>query len=155
METIKQKQNDEANAQVESLKNSREVSKTRYTYYQKLLGVENPSVPDNTLANPIQLAAIPTQPQQGEDGATNLLMEEKMELDSSHSARDWQVRASTMEILAGLMHYIPTFGAKVAPFGIGVDIQFGGAHIGPALSAVARYQQNLSAQDSYDAAHAG
>jgi Tc toxin complex TcA C-terminal TcB-binding domain len=79
---------------------------------------------------------------------------EKKELDSSHSARDWQVRSSTSAITASLSYYVPTIGAHVQPFGPGASVQFGGQHIGPAFQAISEYQKNLSAQDSYDASHA-
>lgn len=79
---------------------------------------------------------------------------EKKELDLSHSARDWQVRSSTSAIAASYCHFYPTFGAHAQPLGPGGSVSYGGSNVGSAIQAVAEYQRNLSAQDSYDASHA-
>jgi hypothetical protein len=157
MKQIKSLQSDEAQAQVQALQKSRLIAKARYQYYQLLLTGALPEVPDldGTNAPNIPIPAVPTQPTLTGDSGTRLLKEEQSELDSSHSARDWQVLASTMEILAGTSHYIPTLTAHGHFWGLGVSIAFGGQHVGPALAAVARQQQNLAAQDTYDASHAG
>jgi hypothetical protein len=157
MKVIKTSQLEEAQDQVQALQKSREVAKARYQYYQLLLTGATPDVPELTDSNApgIPVVGIPTQQTLTSDGGTRLLEEEQNELDSSHSARDWQVLASTMEILSGLSHYVPTFKLALHFWGLGADVAFGGLHIGPALAAVARQQMNLSAQDTYSASHAG
>jgi hypothetical protein len=152
MEDVKKRQEEEANDQVAALGGSRQTAETRYLYYQTLLTGQTPPVPATNAKIP--LLSTPNEAPVNVGGSIQLLPEESGELDSSHSARDWQVRASTMEILSGLSHYIPTFRVDIHFWGLGADVEFGGQHIGPALAAVARQQMNLSGQDSYDASHA-
>ncbi|MEG3838650.1 hypothetical protein [Microcoleus sp. herbarium14] len=151
---VKEKQHEEAIASYNALVRSREVAVERFKHYQQLLGIQGMKEPgaDDATAPHID---FPGKIRQGAEGGFPLLNEEQNEMDSSHSARDWQVRASTTEILANFMHYIPDFTIATHPFGLGVDIVTGGTAWGIALSAIARYQQNLSAQDSYDASHSG
>jgi hypothetical protein len=146
---VKERQRDEATSQVKALKASRTVPASKYAYHQIMLGADNSKIPD--IGGTIQLESIPNQPAQNAGGEITLLQHEQSELDSSHSARDWQVIASTMEILASLTHYIPQLTVK----GMFAEVTFGGEHIGHALSAIARKQQSKAAQDTYDAAHAG
>jgi hypothetical protein len=154
MKQIKSSQLAEAQDQVQALQKSRDVAVTRYLYYQTLLTGTTPPVP--APGEDIPPAPVPSQPTLSVDGSgTRLLQEEQSELDSSHSARDWEVRSSTMEVLASALSYIPNFHVKTAPFCVGVEIDFGGRDVGPALSAIARYQKSLSEQDTYDASHAG
>lgn len=91
----------------------------------------------------------------GASGGKIVSSHEKNELEASHSARDWQVRSSTMATIASLAHFIPKGSVDLKPIGIGGGVEYGGDHLGPAFSAIAEYQRNLAAQDSYDAAHAG
>ena len=151
MKQLKQWQYDAATADVTALQTSRDSAAARYVAYQTLITGTAPGAP--AAGAGIPLLSVPTQPIVTTD-SSSLLKEEQSALDSSHSARDWKVRASTMETLASLSHYIPQFHAHVDFWGLGIEIQFGGQHVGPALSAIARYQQNLSDQDSYDASHA-
>ena len=154
MKQIKSSQLAEAQDQVQALQKSRDVAVTRYLYYQTLLTGTPPPVP--APGADIPPAPIPSQPTLAVDGSgTRLLQEEQSELDSSHSARDWQVRSSFLETLASALHLVPYLNIKTAPLGVGLGIGYGGEHLGSATSAVARYIQNLSAQDSYDASHAG
>jgi Tc toxin complex TcA C-terminal TcB-binding domain/Neuraminidase-like domain len=152
MEAVKKQQVDEANTQIDALMKSRNGAVQRYQYYQILLNAALPTIPD--VGNDIQLAQIPTQPSTVE-GGTRLLQEEKHELELSHSARNWQWLASAMETLSSVSFYIPTTTIDAHPFGEGVDVMFGGATIGPALAAAAKYLQDLSAGDAYEASHAG
>jgi hypothetical protein len=157
MKQIKGTQLEESQYQVQALQKSRDVAKARYQYYQSLLTGTSSDVQDLTDMNApnIPVAPIPTQQTLTADGGTRLLQEEQSELDSSHSARDWQVQAGTTETLAGLMHYIPDFPICTEPFGVGVQVVTGGTYWGMALAAISRYQKNLGEQDSYDASHAG
>jgi hypothetical protein len=90
----------------------------------------------------------------GESGGHIVTNSELEGLTSSQSARDWQVRASAMATAASLSHYIPTAGGDFHFWGMGVHLEYGGQHIGPALTAISEYQRTLGAQDSYDASHA-
>ncbi|MCX4791590.1 neuraminidase-like domain-containing protein [Streptomyces sp. NBC_01221] len=144
------KQEEEADAQVEALNLSRAVPAERLRYYRWLMGAED-NTPQPGEAVPMVSYAPKTQQ---EDGVF-LIQEESNELAFSHSARDWKVRSTAMEVLAGLSFYVPSFAAHVEPFGVGAEIEFGGKNIGPALTAISRHLAGLGAEDEYDAVHAG
>jgi len=152
MEAVKKQQVDEANTQVDALMQSRDVASQRYLYYQLLLNATLPTVPD--VGDAIQLAQIPTQPSTV-DGGTRLLQEESLELDLSHSARDWQSRAANMEILSSASALIAKIGVDLHFWGMGTHTDNILGEISGSLAAVAREFQDLSAGDTYDASHAG
>ena len=153
MEAVKKQQVDEANTQVDALMKSRDVALQRYQYYQLLLNATLPTVPD--VGDAIQLAQIPTQTSTVE-GGTRLLQEESLELELSHSARDWQSRAATTDLLASNSYLVPTFYVDFHYWGIGGhNTMLGGDLIARSLVAIAREFQDLSASDTYDASHAG
>ena len=151
---VKLQQFNEAVAAYAALEKSKDIPIQRFLGYQTLLGVKSPQVPGND-ASVQPSADLGGQLKQGAEGGLPLLEQEQTEIDSSHSARDWNVRASTTKTLASLSHYIPLFSVKTSFWSMGVDLHFGGEHVGPALSAIAGYQESLAAQDSYDASHAG
>jgi hypothetical protein len=119
----------DAKANKENLLKARETGKFRLQHYIDLLGNESVTVP-----------AAPTI------GAT--LTEE---LEQSRIASDWQDVANWTEMAASLAYFIPDFFATTAPLGAGVQIQFGGKNVGPAISAVAKGANALAATNLYDA----
>ena len=147
----------------------------RYTYYERQLGRKadeiEKSIPDLSDLDKESLDKMKLAVQEpgmglreievdiaqdlGDSGGKIVSSHEAKELSASHSARDWQVRASTTATIASLSHYVPKFGVDAKPLGVGMHIEFGGDHVGPAFSAITEYQRNLAAQDSYDASHAG
>ncbi|GAA1614457.1 hypothetical protein GCM10009679_18540 [Saccharothrix algeriensis] len=145
----RRKQEDEADARLAALEHSRAVPAERLRYYRWLMGAE-----DKT-PEPGQVVAMASYAPatQRQDGAF-LIQEEIDQLAAAHSARDWQVRANAMEVLASLSYYIPSFAVHVEPWGVGAEIEFGGKHIGPALTAISRYQAGLGYEDAYKAQHA-
>jgi hypothetical protein len=151
MEQVKKSQVDEASAQIDALNASRAVAATRYTYYQTLLGVTSPSVPG--VGQNVPLVTVPAQPAQNAEGGLPLLQEEQNELDSSHSARDWQAQAAQLEVTANMLAYMPDIEIAAKPMGAGIGTTWGMRNIIAALNAMARSYSDQSAQDSYDAAH--
>src|SRR5262249_17224578 len=144
---------DEAQAQIDALEASRATAGTRYTYYQTLLGATSPSVP--AVGANVPLTSVPTQPAQNAEGGLPLLQEEQNELDSSHSAADWQPKAAGREITANMLAYMPDIEMAAKPMGAGVGVTWGMRNIVSALTAMARQYGDESAQDTYDAAHSG
>lgn len=142
----KKQQEEAAAAQITALQTSRDVPVQRLMYYQFLMGVES-KVP--AVGETVEAVSYGPKPQSS-DGAW-LIQEEINELAAAHSARDWQVRASTMQQLASLMHYIPTVNVT-SPV---VEVAFGGEHIGPALTAIGKYQEGLATRDQHTSNHAG
>ncbi len=155
MADVKQKQVDEANAQVVALETSWNTAVARYTHYQMLLGNSSPSVNPIDSGKDLPLPDAPKEPPVNVEGQIQLLPKESSELESSHSARDWQVMASTTEILAGIMSMIPNFKIASEPLGVGLATTWGFSNLVSGLSALARKYQMLSAEDTYDASHAG
>ena len=178
VEHVRYAQVQEAIKSKEGLLQSLALALFRYTYYERQLGkkldeIKNavPELADLTQDEKNNLEKMMftiSEPQVGlreievdiaqdlnESGGKIISSFEQNELAASHSARDWQVRASTTATLASLSYYIPTVGVHLQPFGPGGSVSFGGQHIGPAFQAISQYQSNLATQDSYDAAHAG
>ena len=151
---IKEKQQEEAIAAYNALVRSREVAIERFNYYQQLLGIQGMKEPGEDDATAPHLD-LPGKIKQGAEGGLPLLNEEHNEMDSSKSARDWQVIAATYEISAGLLHSIPHFETAAKPWGVGVGISYGGQALGAIASASARYVQTKATKDSYSASHAG
>ncbi|MES2787201.1 MAG: neuraminidase-like domain-containing protein [Pseudomonadota bacterium] len=147
MRETRKQQEMEALEQVEGLKRSRAAPVERLRHFRGLMGLDAP-VPDPGAEVPI----VAYDPKPSAEGGVFLIDEERQELDSSHSARDWQVISATTDILASLAHYIPTLEIPTSPV---TKMLFGGEHIGPGLAAISRYQTMLGSKDSYDASHAG
>lgn len=91
----------------------------------------------------------------GDSGGHIVSSHEVKELKASYSARKWQNRASDTASLASLSYYIPSYGTDLAYWGVGMHLELGGQHVGPAIQAITEYERSLSALDSYDSAHAG
>jgi peptidoglycan hydrolase-like protein with peptidoglycan-binding domain len=148
-QSMKQDAVSEASAAINALTVSQDIAFNRYSLYQMLLTGAIPTAPNPPADLP--MAAPPNPPSQS-GGLFQLLTQEQNELNSAHSARDWKVRAATMEMLASIADIIPTL---TFPAGAAVSASFGGVNIGYALEAVGRYQTNLAQQDEYDMTTSG
>jgi hypothetical protein len=179
VEHVKYAQLQEATKSKEGLFESLALAVRRYTYYERQLGKKpdeiGKSIPEFGEMKPEEKSSLMEKmaftmaepgvvPREievdiaqdlGGSGGKIVSAHEVEEMAASHSARDWQVQASTTAMIASLSHYIPKFGVDAKPFGVGMHIEFGGDHVGPAFQAIAEYQRSLSGQDSYDASHAG
>lgn len=175
VEHVKYGQLQEAIKSREGLLQTLAMAVQRYTYYERQLGkkpdeiekaipalneldkdsLEKMKFPVTEAGVKLRKIDVNIAQDLGASGGKVISSHEAKELEASHSARDWQVRSSAMETSASLSHYVPTFNTNVSFWGLGVDIAFGGEHVGPALAAIAKYQQSLGSQDSYDASHAG
>lgn len=142
----------EADAQVQALERSRNTPIAKLLHFRGLMGVDDLSIPEIGADIP----NVAYNPKPAAEGGVFLIQEEREAMAASHSGRDWQVRSAVTESLASLMHYIPDVSILTAPWGAGsaLEIGIGGKHVGPALTAISKYQASLGAQDSYDAAHA-
>lgn len=148
---IRQQQEQEAAIQIEALARSREVSVERLRYQRWLMGSDDMAAPEVG----VEIPMLPYGPKPKAAGGVFLIQEEQDELNASHSARDWQVRATFTEVIASAMSHIPNFSVVISPMGSGTSMSFGGSNLGAALSAIARYQAGLGYKDTYDATHAG
>ncbi len=171
-ETVKYGQWQETIKNREGLELSLENAVQRYIYYERLLGKQEGDIAipelDGLDGDGLEKfkfgSAEPTLKRRpidmdiaqdlGSSGGKIASSYEVAELQSAHSARDWQVRASATETIASLSHYIPSITASIKPLGLGGEIEFGGQHVGPAFKAIAEYQRSLATQDSYEASSA-
>jgi hypothetical protein len=171
-ETLKYAQWQETIKNREGLETSLVNAAQRYIYYERMLGKQESDIVipelDALVAEGLTkfkfMASEPEVKRRpigvdiaqdlGASGGKIMSSYEAKELEGSHSARDWQVRASSTNSAASLSYYIPTFHVDFHFWGLGGQVAFGGQHIAPALQAIAEYQRSLSAQDSYDAGHA-
>ena len=80
---------------------------------------------------------------------------EQAEIGFGLTAQGFQTAASVASTIAGLSHYIPTFGGNVKPWGIGAHFEFGGGqNVGPAFNALAEVARSISGQFSFAAGQA-
>ncbi len=170
MTSIKERQLLEAKAGRESLLKSRETAQFRLQHYIDLLGNDGITVPgipelSSNLTADSQLPAdtiIPTVESdvdeslvESDESGVKLIPKEEEELEQSEIASDWQDVANWTEMAASIAYFIPDFFATAAPLGGGVQVEFGGKHIGPAISAVAKGANAMAATNLYDAQKAG
>ncbi|MEJ7870615.1 MAG: hypothetical protein WKF67_00015 [Rubrobacteraceae bacterium] len=173
VELVRYAQVQEAIKSREGLLESLALAVQRYTYYERQLGKKPDEVAipelDELDSNSLEKTSFATrEPEMGrrkievdivEDlgasGGKIVSSHETKELEASHSARTWQSRSSKTAMIANLSYYIPSYGTDFHYWGVGGRIEFGGQHVGPAIQAIAEYARDLSAQDSYDAIHAG
>jgi hypothetical protein len=156
MSDVKRDQIKEAQANVHALYASRNVSVTRYNYYQLLLGASGSTVP--AVGQPIALATVPTQPAQS-TGGVELISQESSELSLSNQAALLHAGSGLLQTLASIEATIPTIGIGVAaePFGVGgtVSVSFGGSNLAASTEAVVHGLETLANYLTYLAWSAG
>ncbi len=133
MTDMKQKQVDEANANVAALSASRAVALTRYNFYQLLLGAD--SVASPAVGASIPPATVPTEPPQSTGGVT-LLAEEASDLALTRDAALLHAITGVLQTLGSALAVIPTYSVHVdsMPLGIGGSgsMSFGGSNLASA-----------------------
>jgi hypothetical protein len=127
MHRVKIRQLDEANAQVDALKASRNTAVQRYSYYQTLMGVSGAAVPAPG-AN-IPLVPVPSQPAIDVFGI-QLIPEEGLELVLSTAATVIQEVSAGVHAVASILYLIPQIFAHVQPVGVGATAAESGQQIG-------------------------
>ncbi len=172
VEQVRYAQVQEAIKSKEGLLKSLAMAADRYTYYERQLGKkpdeikipELEALDTDSLAKmkfdmtepevPLRDLEVDIDEDLGESGGRIISSHEAKEMEELKSARKWQDRAAHTETVASLSHYIPTFTTQVQFWGVGGSLEIGGQHVGPAISAIARYMQDLGAEETYDAGQA-
>jgi hypothetical protein len=149
---IKKKQLEEAQKSLDSLLQNRKAPEARMKYYLKLSGLEDSLVPTieadfNEIANDIVTV--------DGDSGLKLIKYEKEDMDKSAEGREYQIRIGQKELLASILHMLPSLSVHAKPLGIGLGTQFGGSMLGSAMQASAKYIQNEANGISYAASNAG
>lgn len=152
MRAVRERQLLDARARRESIGKLRDAAVLRLQHYADLLGVQAlvPAVPtiaaDLTADSPLPIDTVIASVDAGVDvslvdsdeSGVKLIPKEKEEVDSTNTARGWQIAAQTAEGLAAIAHVIPTVSADGKPFGVGAGASWGGTQLGNALSAGGR-----------------
>ncbi|NYT10718.1 MAG: hypothetical protein GKC09_12435, partial [Methanosarcinales archaeon] len=148
VESVKRQQYDEAKQNVVALKKSRDLATSRYLHYQKLLGVDDPQIPDEGQPIPDHPASehISIQEEEG----VKILEHEKEELDNLKKASDKQYWAGECELGASISHVLPTLSFPL-PWAPKSTLSFGGSNIGSGAQAFANRRHREAGEASYNA----
>ena len=153
MMEIKKKQLEEAQKNIESLKQNRASPEARMKYYLKLSGLDESLVPNDTA----QFNGLPNEIVTVDgDSGLKLISFEKEDMDKASEAADWQDASGKIETLASILHIIPAIEPKVSPFGVGVGaVVFSGAMLGNAAQAFSRGIQTHVGNLNFKSSSAG
>lgn len=148
---IKKKQLEEAQQSLDNLYENRRSPVYRMKYYLQQIGEDINKIPDagsdfTELADKVEAVL--------DESGLKLINLEKQELDKSNAAADWQIAIGITDTLASILHVIPTGNVTAEPLGVGAKVQFGGPHLGAALSAVSRGMQTYSSELSFQSSNA-
>ena len=153
VEELRKQQVTEQTRQIDVLQASRKLADVRYLHYQRLLGIQDARVPGEgeppaSDPEPSAEAAIL------DEAGVKMTGREKTEQAKMKEATDKQQTSIGWELGANASYYIPTFATEIAPWGVGIKIEFGGQHVGPALRAIADWFKTESAGATYDSSSA-
>ncbi len=156
---IKEKQQEEAIAAKEALEASRTTTATRFMHYQKLLGVQSPAVPQLNTAGSLQdiQSSGKFSLADNEEGV-KLIQQEQEELDKSRAATQFNFISYGLRLGAPWAVLIPTFQTSVHPFGVGLDLSFGGQALSRNMAFAADILDHLASMkrdESYRASKVG
>ena len=144
VEHVKYSQLQEASKSKEGLRQTLALAVQRFSYYERQLGKKADEIAkaipqldelDTDSLDKMKFAMkepvitsrgleIDIAQDLGASGGKIVSSHEAKEMEASHSARDWQVRASATATIASLSHYVPKFGVDAHPFGIGMQQYF-------------------------------
>ncbi len=136
MMEIKKKQLEEAQKNLESLEQNRKAPEERMKYYLQLTGMDESLLPDantdfSAIANTISTV----------DGESGLKLNafEKEDMDKASDAREKQSQIAHIEMLASILHVIPTLTTQGSPLGVGfAGMLFSGTSMANAAQAVGK-----------------
>ncbi len=156
IQTFKQDQLADAQANVQALAAARNVPATRYTYYQMLLGNAGAAIP--AVGSSIALASVPSLPTQN-TGGVQLIGEEQSELALSGQAALLHAGAGLLQVLASRQAELPTIstGVDFLPFGAGgnIGVSFGGSNLAASTEAAVHGLETQANYLTYQAWAAG
>jgi hypothetical protein len=148
---IKKLQLDEAGKTLDALQQSRKGPVYRLQHFLKLIGEDLGKVPDastdfSELVDSIELPI--------DESGLKLIPFEKEEMDKASEAASKQEDIGAIEVLASILNIIPSFSVDVKPIGIGAGVSFGGSNLGSAAQAVARSNQIVVANRTFQSTSA-
>lgn len=150
MRAIKLQQQEEAEANLEALRKTREITLQRYLNYQRLMGKQNIVVPAEGAPAALESSSLQLATPGAGGGNTQglgLIAAETGQLGWLNDANNFSIVAGIFNTMGGVAHAIPevTFSAPTTSF------TFGGTHIGNALNSVGSVFSILSSNASFQA----
>lgn len=171
-ETVKYAQWQEAIKTREGLEQSLTNAAQRYIYYERQLGRQENEIqlPQFEALNTSSLNGMQFQANEpnvslreievdiaqelGGSGGKIISSHEAEELNKLALARIFQIGATSLEALGGVLAIIPQFKAHAQPMGCGATVDFGGQHLHSLASSLAAVSKTISEQFSYEANNA-
>jgi hypothetical protein len=146
---IREKQVDEALAQVKALAKSRDLASLRFRYYQRLLGDATASTPGR--GDPVKLAdylpaSTPIGAGASDQQGLQLAQHENQQIELLDEANGFMLASNIVRTIAGVLHAIPNTT---------LPLSYGGMHVGSAADAAASVLQLVSANFSHQASRLG
>ncbi|MET0239299.1 MAG: neuraminidase-like domain-containing protein, partial [Sphingobium sp.] len=132
----------DAKAQIVALEAAREQTAERYRHSMTLLGKAPVIPPEGTAAADAE--TVPGAATKIKEGV-RMIAQEASQLDEMAKAADAEEAAADWDVASNLSYYIPEFHVDVKPWGIGAGVDFGGRHVGPALTAIANKWRSSAA----------
>jgi hypothetical protein len=80
---------------------------------------------------------------------------ETQEEGASVDAQSWNSDAANLEIMAGILHALPSFNIHMTPMGCGVEVAWGMPNLAAGFSAQARQNQAYASDSTFDSSQAG
>ena len=148
---VKQRQVDEANANIASLQQSLAIARARFAQYQNLLGkpisVDANGLPVLASVSSLRVAASAA----GDEAGLGLAQYEVDQLKSLDEAHDHQEAAGIASTIAGVFHALPEFQTGW----LAAYLHMGGMHLGNAANAVASLFSLLAGNATHEASRKG
>jgi hypothetical protein len=150
---VKQRQLDEANANLTALRQSRESAELRFRNFQRLMGKDQIQTPPEQVRVPIevprlQIATSTANLADAELRGYGLTMEESDQLGWMEQGNTLALVAGGFQMASGIAHALPddTFGVNL---GETDTVTFGGSYIGSALGAIGQVFSLLASNANF------
>jgi hypothetical protein len=88
------------------------------------------------------------------DGDLHVNSAEKEEADQAQEAQTWNYIAAGHEIVAGILHAVPSFNLHTTPMGCGVEVAWGMPNIASSIQATARMVQVIASHHQFKSSEA-
>lgn len=152
---IRQKQRDEAIANVAALRNSRESAVQRYLHFQRLMGKTGIAAPAEGTVIAMEPSILRPDPANatggGEGHGLGLTPAETGQMSNLNTANILSQMSGGYATAAGLLHVLPDLTASVSVGVISASTTGGGSHLGSATGAVATALDTASKEFAFRA----
>ena len=138
----------ESKAQIMALEAARELASERYRHASALLGRPATIPAEGTV--PADAEPVPQASTLMKEGV-RMIAQESNELSEMADAADAEEAASNWDAVANVGYLVPTFAGLATPWGVGLKTEYGGAHVGSALSAIANLWRSDAAEHRHKA----